>query len=423
MPKPERRAAQRAWILYDVANSAFVTTIVTAVFPVFYAKVAADGLPKHIATAHFGYATTLALALTAVLAPPLGLIADRRPIKKILLGAFMLLGVLSTALMPLIGPGDKNFALLLFWAANLGVAGSFVFYDALLPHIASDDEVHRVSTAGYAMGYLGGGLLLALNLAWIQKPEWFGIRDATLGTQLSFLSVAIWWLVFSLPLFFRVKEPAVPPREQGRKFTKELVSGLVETTRALRRYPQAWLMLIAFLIYNDGVQTIIRMATIYGEEIGLEASAMIAAVLLVQFVGIPFAFLFGWLAGRFGAKRLILFGLATYLLIALIGYRMTDSQDFFLLAILVGITQGGTQALSRSLFSQLIPAARSTEFFALFAVFEKFAGIFGPLLFSLFAHFTGSSRNAILVVALFFVIGGALLARVKVSEGIEAAKA
>lgn len=423
MPKPERRAAQRAWILYDVANSAFVTTIVTAVFPVFYAKVAADGLPKHIATAHFGYATTLALALTALLAPPLGLIADRRPIKKILLGAFMLLGVLSTALMPLIGPGDKNFALLLFWAANLGVAGSFVFYDALLPHIASDDEVHRVSTAGYAMGYLGGGLLLALNLAWIQKPEWFGIRDATMGTQLSFLSVAIWWLVFSLPLFFRVKEPAVPPREQGRSFSKELVSGLVETTRALRRYPQAWLMLIAFLIYNDGVQTIIRMATIYGEEIGLEASAMIAAVLLVQFVGIPFAFLFGWLAGRFGAKRLILFGLATYLLIALIGYRMTDSQDFFLLAILVGITQGGTQALSRSLFSQLIPAARSTEFFALFAVFEKFAGIFGPLLFSLFAHFTGSSRNAILVVALFFVIGGALLARVKVSEGIEAAKA
>jgi UMF1 family MFS transporter len=423
------RKELRAWAMYDWANSAMMTTIITAVFPIYFSSVAAADLSRPAATYRFALATTLALAVIAVLAPILGAIADQAGAKKRMLGGFMALGAGAVAAMFCIERGDWQLAALLFVIANIGVNGSFVFYDAFLPHIAEPDEMDRVSTAGYALGYVGGGLLLALNLAWITHPGWFGLpsgpdltpAQATLPTRLAFLSVAVWWVVFSIPLFRHVREPAALSTagfSLGGAFRQ-----LAATCRELGRFRQALLMLVAFLIYNDGIGTIIRMAAIYGEELQLERGTMIGAILLVQFVGIPFAFLFGWLAKHIGAKRAIFLGLVAYAGISLVGYRMQTARDFLTLAILVGVVQGGTQALSRSLFASLIPRQKSAEFFGFFAVVEKFAGIFGPALFAQVIAVTGSSRVAILSIVVFFVIGGCLLHFVKVEEGQATARA
>jgi MFS transporter, UMF1 family len=414
-----RTREQRAWAMYDWANSAVQCTIITAVFPIYFASVAGADLPPAVATERFATATTLALVIVAVMAPILGAYADYAGVKKRLLAIFLAIGASAIAAMFFITRGEWQFAALLFIVVNIGVSASFVFYDSLLPHIAGPDELDRVSSAGYALGYVGGGLLLAINLAWILKPALFGLRDAGVASRLSFLSVAVWWLVFSIPMFRRVPEPAVHPQNlQGRRSPiVASVRQLVVTLGDLRRYRQAFLMLVAFLIYNDGIGTIIRMAGPYGKEIGLPENALITAFVMVQFVGIPFAFAFGWLAGRIGAKPSIFLALLVYVAISIIAYYMTTAWQFFLLSFLVATVQGGSQALSRSLFASMIPRAKSSEFFGFFGVFEKFAGIVGPALFAITVRATGSSRNAILTVIAFFVVGAALLWMVDVEEG------
>jgi UMF1 family MFS transporter len=428
------RPELRAWAMYDWANSAMVCTIITAVFPIYYSEAACAGLPSAVATQRLAIATTIGMVFIAVISPILGAFADYTARKKQLLGVFLAIGLAAVAGMYFIHTGDWLLASILFVVANIGANGSFVFYDALLPHIARDDEIDRVSTAGYALGYLGGGLLLGLNLAWIQKPDWFGLpsgpnlteSQATLPARLSFLSVAIWWLLFSIPLFRRVPEPKAslqPEDPRNGSPIRATFERLGATARELRRYRQGFLMLLAFLIYNDGIGTIIRMATVYGKEIGLPTSTMIASILIVQFVGIPFSFLFGTLAGRLGAKRSILFGLLIYTAICIVGYSMRTSWHFLALAILVGMVQGGTQALSRSLFASLIPRDKSGEYFGFFAVVEKFAGILGPASFAVINAFTGSSRGAILGVIGFFAVGGFLLWLVDVEAGQREARA
>lgn len=422
------RPELRAWAMYDWANSGMITVITTAVFPIYYVQVAAAGRPESEGAALYSYSTTIGLAVIALLAPVLGTLADYVAVKKRLLGSFMGLGVAATALMFLISRGDLMLASILFILANIGVNGSFVFYEALLPHVARKDEMDRVSTAAYALGYVGGGLLLALNLAWIMKPAWFGLpsgegltpAQATLPTRLAFVSVAVWWVLFSIPLFRRVPEPPVlreADERPGQNAVGVAFQRLGETFRALRGYKQAFLMLVAFLIYNDGIGTIIRMATVFGTELGISRGMLIGTIMIVQFVGIPFAFLFGSLAGRIGAKRSIFVGLAAYMGISIYGYFITNATQFLILGLLVGMVQGGTQALSRSLFASMIPRHRSGEFFGFWGVFEKFAGIFGPLIFGAVVTAAGSSRTAILAIASFFLIGGYLLSRVDVDEG------
>jgi len=297
-----------------------------------------------------------------------------------------------------------------------------------LPHIAKEGEIDRVSSAGYAIGYIGGGVLLALNLAWILKPEWFGLpagpdlSDAarTLPTRLAFLSVAVWWVVFSIPLFLRVPEPPrtrEPDEVAGQNAFVAPFIRVAETFRALRGYRQAFLMLLAFMIYNDGIQTIQKMASTYGKELGIADSVLISSILIVQFLGFPFAFLFGAIAHRIGAKRTIFIGLLVYGGISVLGYYMRSATHFMLLAAMVATVQGGTQALSRSLFASLIPAHKSGEFFGFYSVFEKFAGVFGPLLFDVTISISGSSRNAILSLISFFIVGAFLLWRVDVEQG------
>jgi UMF1 family MFS transporter len=419
------RPELRAWAMYDWANSAFQTTIIAAVFPIYFHNVVAADLGDRLSTSRFAWATTIAIVIVALVAPLLGAIADYAAMKKKMLGAFLAIGVVATLAMYWIRAGDWLFALTLFVLGNVAVAGSIVFYESLLPHLVSEQELDRVSSAGYAIGYLGGGVLLAINLLMIQQPAWFGIADTGTAVRLSLASVGLWWLVFSIPLFRRVPEP--PRRIEGDETPGASLVGtgarrLVETFRELRRFKQAFLLLVAFLVYNDGIQTIIRMATTFGSQIGIDQGAMITALLITQFIGVPFAFLFGMVAGRIGAKTAVFVGLGVYAFIITLGYNMTTALHFYALAIMVGMVQGGTQALSRSLFASMIPRHKSSEFFAFFGVFERYAGVLGPLIFAVMVDATGQSRNAMLAVLGFFVIGGAILAFVDVDAGRRAAR-
>jgi len=425
--------AQRAWAMYDWANSAMIVIVVTAIYPIFFPSYAASDLDPAVADFRFTMATVVGLAVIAVLAPILGAMADHSPLKKRLLGTFLAIGAVAVASMFFIRQGQWLFALVLFVLANIGANGSFVFYDSLLPHVADLDELDRVSTAGYALGYVGGGLLLAACGVLLLNPGLIGLpvgpeasADArALPAKLSFVAVAVWWIGFAIPLFRRVPEPPVRmlgEAEQALGATRAAFRRLRRTFGELRKYRNAFVMLLAFLIYNDGIGTIIRMGVLFGKRIGIGDGALIGAIVLVQFVGIPFAFLFGRLAGRIGAKRAIFLGLAAYAGISVFGYFMTTALHFFILATLVAMVQGGTQALSRSLFGSMIPRHESGEFFGLFAVFEKFAGMLGPAVFGITIGLTGSIRNAILSVIVFFIVGAALLALVRVEEGQQVAR-
>jgi MFS transporter, UMF1 family len=407
-----------AWAMYDWANSAFWTTVIVAVFPPFFSEYAASGLAQLDATSRYAWGTTIAVTIVAIIAPVLGTIADQRAMKKPLLAVFLIIGVAATLLMATIGSGQWRYALVLFIIANVGVASTLVFYDSLLPHIAAPEEFDRVSTAGYAIGFIGGGVLLLVNLAWILSPQTFGISDTVQAIKLSLASVGVWWLVFSIPLFRVVREPAVPSRAATRPLQLgTTIRSTLETFQELRRHRHALWMLIAFLLYNDGIQTIIRMSAIYGAEVGIDRNAQIAAFVMVQFVGVPCSFLFGAAAGRIGAKTALFVTLAVYMGITVLGYFLMTAWQFFALAFLVGTVQGPSQALSRSLYARMIPKEKSSECFGFFAVFEKFAGIAGPAVFAGSISLFQSSRAAVLSVLLFFVLGAIVLTRVDVAAG------
>lgn len=417
------RREHRAWAMYDWANSGFVTTIVTAIYPVYFAKVVCQDLTAAEATTVFAGGTTIALLVAALLGPLLGAIVDVRPWKKPMLAAGTLLGVLTCFGMAMVGPGDVTAGIVLFGLGNVAVYTALVAYDALLPHIARGAELDRVSLAGYALGYLGGGLLLAVNSVMVVKPALFGLADAAAASRATFASVGVWWLLFTVPVLRGLPEPPVEARAAARGgVLAGALATLSRTLHELRRFRQAWLLLVAFLVYNDGIGTIFRMATTVGSEMGIPRDALIKAILLVQFVGLPATFLYGTIAARVGAKRMVLGGLVIYGLISLLAYFMTTATHFYMLAVAVGLVQGGVQALSRSLFARMIPKARSGEFFGLFGVFEKFAGIAGPAVFTLAVWLSGSSRGALLSVVVFFVVGGLLLSRVDVAAGEAAAR-
>ena len=412
------RKMVNSWAMYDWANSAFATTIMAAVLPVYYSQVAGATLEGNLATVFWGYTSTIALLMTALLAPILGAIADFSGIKKRFLATFAAIGVVFTALLYFVQSGDWLMASLFFIVSNVGFAGSDLFYNSLLPHVARSEDIDRVSTRGYAFGYISGGLLLAINVAMIQL-----MADGELAARLSFVSVAIWWAIFTIPLLRNVPEPPAGRRAgEDANPVKAGFQRLRKTFSEIRRYRQLFIFLIAFWVYNDGIGTIIKMATIYGAEIGITQEALIGALLMTQFVGVPFSFAFGWLAGRVGTKRSIYLGLAVYTLITIAGYFMATDLHFWILAFLVGTVQGGTQALSRSLFGAMSPKAKTAEFFGFYGMSSKFAGIVGPLLFAVVGQVAGSSRLSIVALIVFFIVGGFLLSRVNVAEGIRLAR-
>ncbi len=422
MDEKQHKRAIWAWTFYDWANSAFATTIMAAVLPVYYASVAAANLPGNMATVAWAYTTSISLLIAALLSPILGAVADFAGAKKRFLTIFMLIGVTGTALLFFIRTGDWLMASIFFVIGDLGFAGSLVFYDALLPHVARPEEMDEVSSRGYAIGYLGGGLLLAINLAMIMLAP----KELTgMMTRLSFLTVAVWWFVFTIPLLRLVGEPPrrILAKEQGRNPIAVSFSRLGKTFREITHYRDLFIFLVAFWFYNDGIGTIIKMATIYGTEIGIGQTTLIGTLLMVQFVGIPFAILFGWLAKRLGTKQSIYLSLLVYTAIAIGGYFMSKEWHFWALGVAVATVQGGSQALSRSLFGRMLPKSKSAEFFGFFSVSEKFAGIAGPFVFGVVGQLVGNSRLSIVSLIIFFIVGAVLLTRVNVDEGVRVAAA
>jgi len=424
--KPDRsyRKIINAWSMYDWANSAFATTIMAAMFPPFYrAMVTAAGLGEANATAYWAYTTSIALLLVALLAPVLGAISDHTGGKKWYIAFFAALGVVGTGLFVFLGDETYVLGSILFIVGNVGFAGGNVFYESLLPHIAKKGDIDQVSTRGYALGYVGGGILLIVNVLWFMKPEWFFMPNVGFALRASFFSVAVWWALFSIPLFRGVPEP--PAARAGQDGANVLRAGfgrLAHTFRQITRYKQLLLFLVAFWIYNDGIGTIMKMATAYGDEIGIGLTDMTIALVITQFVGIPFSFGFGWLARRLGTKRSILLSLGVYTLVSVAGYFMQTATHFYILAFVVGMVQGGSQALSRSLYGAMVPKNQSAEFFGFFSTSSKFAGIFGPLLFGVVSQVMGGSRLSIVSLIVFFIVGGLLLTRVDEQEGIRVAQ-
>jgi UMF1 family MFS transporter len=317
-----------------------------------------------------------------------------------------------------VGRGDWFLASLLYIIGMVGFSGGNNFYDSLLPHVAGEKDIDRISSYGYALGYLGGGILLAFNLAMILKPHWFGIPDAEWGTRYSFLTVGVWWTFFSIPILKNVPEPPIVPIVgESTHPLRASIQRLSLTFHNLRQYREAFKFLVAFWLYNDGIGTIISMAVIFGAEINIPQAHLIGSILAVQFIGIPFSILFGRLAGWMGTKGAIFLGLAVYTGISLGGFFIQNALHFWILAVLVGFVQGGTQALSRSLFGTMIPKSRSAEFFSFYDVSSKFAGIIGPFVFGIVGQMTGSSRLSVVALVVFFIGGGAILLTVNEKEG------
>ncbi len=420
------KRAIRAWTMYDWGNSAFATTIMAAVLPVYYTSVAAGSLAPNIATAYWGFTSSISALIAALISPILGAVADIRGSKKRFLTIFMIIGVTATSLLYFIQSGDWLLASVFFVFANVGFAGSLVYYDSLLPHVARPEEMDQVSSRGYAMGYIGGGILLAINLVMIMLvPTLVPSLDAGLMTRLTFVTVAIWWLVFTLPLLLHVKEP--PRRmEAGEEGVNPVTSSfrrLGKTFREIRKYRDLSMGLLAFWVYANGIGTIIVMATAYGNELGFGQTTLIGTLLMVQFLAAPFAILFGRLSKKIGTKKSIYISLIIYTLIAIAGYFLYQEWQFWALGAAVATVQGGSQALSRSLIGKMMPKSKSAEFYGFFSVFEKFATILGPLLFGVVSTIMGHSRLSIVSLIIFFILGIYILTRVNVERGVAVAQA
>jgi UMF1 family MFS transporter len=412
-----------AWAMYDFANSAYVTTVATALLPAYFAAVVARGglevghtvIP---AVSLWGYALSLAALLVFVAAPVMGAIADKGGLRKRFLVLSCLAGSVSTGLVSLSGPGDIYWALGFFICAHVAFNAGNTFYDAFLPDIASPRERDRVSSLGYAYGYAGGGLQLALALGLVEGHQWLGIGQRE-AVQLGMALAGAWWLGFALITFNGLRE--LPGKDLVRPSWGALAAqgfkGAWEAARKVRQTPNTFRFLLAYILYNDGVQTVISMATIYGkEEIGLSEGVLVLTLLGIQAVALVGAMAFSWLAHRFGAKQALMLSLVGWTAIAVYGRTITTAGEYFGLGVAVGLVLGGSQALSRSVYSQLVPKDEPAVYFGFFSVLTKLSAVLGPLLFAVVRQTTGSARPAVLALVVFFVAGLALLSRVRVEN-------
>ncbi len=397
-----------SWALYDWANSAFATTVMAGFFPLFFKQYWSAGVDPARSTFWLGAANSAASALIVVLAPVLGAVADRGGGRKRFLAAFAGLGVAGTAALAGVGQGGWAWAAAAFVLATVGFMGANVFYDALLVDVTGGRRMDRVSALGYSLGYLGGGLLFGVNVAMTLRPGWFGFADAAQAVRASFLTVAVWWALFSVPLLAFVRERA-ETAPLGRA-VRDGLTQLRNTVRDLRGRRQVWVFLAAYWLYIDGVDTIVRMAVDYGLALGLDSGGLIKALLITQFVGFPAALAYGWLGERIGPRTGILVGLAAYAAVTVWAYRMETSAEFYLLAGVIGLVQGGVQALSRSLYARLIPPDRAAEYFGVYNMLGKFAAVLGPVLMGWIALATGEPRTGVFAVTGLVVAGGVVLA-------------
>jgi UMF1 family MFS transporter len=407
-PTPERRRAQRAWALTAWANHAFSTTVLVSFFPILLKGYWAGGLADADKTLYLGIANSSASLVVMLIAPWLGALADRRGQRRLWLGLFTLLGVVATAALATVGRGEWVLALPVFVVASIGFYGGSSFQDALLVQVATPAESNRVSAYGYAAGYLGGGLLFLVNVLLVQHPQWFGLPDAAAATRVVFVDVALWWALFTWPLFHHVRE--APPTAEPAGWVE-----LRATMRKIVHDRQVFLFLLAYWLYIDGIGTLQQMAADFGGNVGLPQSALIGALLLVQFISFPAAILFGRIGDSLGARPAILIGLTVFVFVTGLALVMRSAWQFYMLAILVGCVQGGVQSLSRSLFSTLIPRERAGEYFGFYNMLGKFAAFLGPILVGVTGKLSGSPRVGVSSLVLLFGAGALLLWKVRVT--------
>lgn len=405
-----------SWALYDWANSAFAVVMLTALFPIFFKEYLSAGQSATTSTFHLGVANSIAGIVIVLLAPILGAIADAGQARKRLLLSFAALGMIMTASLYGVAQGAWLAAASLYVFGVIGFMGSVIFYDALIVKVTRPEHYDLVSGYGFSLGYLGGGLLFSFDVLMTLYPTWFGFADASEAVRFAFITVAIWWAVFTLPLLFNV------PADEGLRLPVfRAVRGgfrqLRDTFREIRKLRVVSLFLIAYWLYIDGVDTVVRMAVDYGMSIGFDSNDLIIAVLITQFVGFPAALLFGMLGQKIGAKAGILIALCVYFLVTTWAYFMQEVYEFYLLAVVIGLVQGGVQSLSRSLYARIIPPDKAGEFFGFYNMMGKFAAVIGPVMMGTVAVLTDSSRLAILSITVLFMIGGGLLLLVNVKEG------
>lgn len=444
IPTPaERRREQRAWYWYDWANSAYVTTIATVLFAPYLTSVAERaacgfvGTSARSCTADLDvlgltvspgslvfYVVTLSTIFSALLLPVVGAAADRSARKKHIMAGFAWAGSVAAGGLFFVTGANWQLGTVLLFVANICLGSSLVVYDAILCEISTPDERDRVSSRGWALGYLGGGLLLAANLAIVTLNDSIGLSTA-MAVRISMLSAAAWWAGFTLIPYLGIRNrPAVSVVPEGGNLVRQSFGQLFATLRDMRNYPMTLTFLVAYLFYNDGIQTVITSASVYGEkELGFGTSTLIATILLVQFVAFGGALLFGKAAQRFGSRNVILFGLVIWMLVVVVGYFLPEKQIalFLGLGVAIGLVMGGTQALSRSFFSLLIPRGREAEYFSLYQAGERGTSWLGTLVFGLVQQATDSYRPAIFALIVFFIVGGVLLARVNPAQGIREA--
>jgi len=400
--------------MYDWANSAFATTIMAVVLPIYYSDVAGKNLKEGLVVSYWGYTQSIAMLITALLVPLLGTLADYTSSKKKFMSFFILLGSFFTAFLYFVQTGDWLLCSIIYIIANIGFSASLVFYDSFLPHIAPREKLSWVSALGFAMGYLGGGLLLVINILMIQFPKFFMIPNSLTATRISFVTVGVWWFVFSIPFFKNVEEVKTPiEKTRFRDYMIVPFQRLKSTFSEIKKYKELFKFLLAFWLYIDGVGTIIKMAAIYGREIGIGATHLMGAILLVQFIAFPFSMIFGKLATKTTTKKTIYLTIGIYCFITIWAYFMDSALEFWILAIMVAVGQGGIQALSRSFYAMLIPKEKSAEFYSFFSISEKFATIFGPFVVGVISQFTSSPRNGVLSLLGFFIAGWLILSTVK----------
>ncbi len=408
---PDRRQII-SWSMYDWANSAYATTVMAGFFPIFFKQYWSAGADVTDSTFHLGVANSLASVLIAALAPLLGAVADRAGARKKFLLTFGLLGVVMTGSLYFVQRGDWVAATTLYVLASVGFLGGNIFYDALLVNVAHPNQRDRVSSLGYALGYLGGGLLFAVNVWMTLQPQTFGLADAGEAVRLSFVCVALWWAVFALPLLIFVKEAGADDAHLSLAAISQGLRQFMQTFREIRQLRMVWVFLIGYWLYIDGVDTIVVMAVDYGMSLGFDSNSLIIALLITQFVGFPAALVFGRLGERIGSKRSIFIAIAVYVGVTAWAYQISNITEFYAIAVTIGLVQGGIQALSRSLYSRLIPQDKSAEFFGFYNMLGKFATVLGPLLMGWVGVISGSPRVAILSLMVLFVAGAAVLWRV-----------
>lgn len=402
-----------SWALYDWANSAFATTVMAGFFPIFFKSYWASDLSDAESTFAIGSVNSLVGLLIAFSAPILGAFADAGDSKRKFLFSFIFLGIIATGYLFFIPESSWKLAVIFYGIGVIGFSGGNIFYDSLLVTVSKEKERNRVSALGFSLGYLGGGILFLLNVAMFLYPSWFGLENQIEAVLWSFMSVAIWWFVFSLPIYLKVKEPIQNiDRKPIYMVITEAFTNLLNTARSIKKYKSAVIFLLAYFLYMDGVDTIIRMATSYGSDIGLSATSMIQALLLTQFIGFPATLVFGYYADKFGYKYSLSFAIIVYIFVVLFSAQMDTAVEFYLVASVVGLVQGGVQAISRSFFSTLIPEKKAAEFFGFYNFIGKSSVFIGPFMVSGVALLTESPNLGILSLLILFIPGLILLWKV-----------